>query len=214
MKLVYYGYRDWAFEVFRGVRTKEKYLVTTQDYDIVDSIKPDLVFFVGWSYKIPENIVNDYTCVCLHPSPLPKYRGGSPIQNQILRNEKDSSVSLFIMDEGLDTGDVLYQSEFSLSGSLDDIFDRIVTIGVRGINYITNNANNLNNIKTKQDDSVATFFRRKKQSDSEIKISDFEKYEPEYFYNKIRCLNNPYPNAFIRCKNGEKLFILSTRIES
>ena len=214
MKLVYYGYRDWAFEVFRGVKAKEKYLVTTQDYDIVDSIKPDLVFFVGWSYKIPENIVNDYTCVCLHPSPLPKYRGGSPIQNQILRNEKDSSVSLFIMDEGLDTGDVLYQSEFSLSGSLDDIFDRIVTIGIRGINYITNNANNLNNIKTKQDDSVATFFRRKKQSDSEIKISDFEKYEPEYFYNKIRCLNNPYPNAFIRCKNGEKLFILSTRIES
>ena len=214
MKLVYYGYRDWSFEIFKGIEAKEKYLVTTQDYDIIDSISPDLIFFVGWSYKIPEEIVSNYTCVCLHPSPLPKYRGGSPIQNQILRNEKESAVSLFVMDKGLDTGDILYQSEFSLRGSLDDIFDRITAIGTKGINTVVANADNLNNIKTKQDDSEATFFRRKKQSDSEINSTDFEKFEAEYFYNKVRCLNDPYPNAFIRCKNGEKLFILSTRIES
>jgi len=214
MKVLYYGYRDWAFKIFKGIELKNKYLSTTQDYDIIEKIEPDLVFFVGWSYKIPEHIVSNYTCVCLHPSPLPKYRGGSPIQNQILCDEKESAVSLFVMDEGLDTGDVLYQSNFSLDGTLSDILDRVSILGVRGINHIINSSGDLNNIRLKQDNSAATFFKRRKQSDSEIKLSDFEEHDPEYFYNKVRCLNNPYPNAFIRCKDGRKLFILSTRVES
>ena len=214
MKILYYGYRDWAYDIFKNIEINDKYLITTQDYDIIKNINPDMIFFVGWSYRIPEHVVDDYTCVCLHPSPLPRYRGGSPIQNQILRNEKESSVSLFIMDEGLDTGDVLYQSSFSLDGTLSEIFDRISILGIEGINYIINNFNDLNNIRLKQNSSDATFFRRRKQGDSEIKSSDFEKYKPEYFYNKIRCLNDPYPNAFIKCKNGQKLFILSAKIES
>ena len=213
MKILYYGYREWAFDVFRGIELKNKYLVTTRDYDIIENIKPDLIFFVGWSYIIPENIVKDYTCICLHPSPLPKYRGGSPIQNQILHNEKVSAASLFIMDEGLDTGDILYQSPFSLMGTLNDIFERISILGVEGINYIINNFSNLNDMKIKQDDSVATLFKRRKQSESEINPLEFKEYEPEYFYNKIRGLSDPYPNAFIKCKDGKKLFILATRVE-
>jgi len=213
MKIVYYGYRDWSFDIFRNVKLKDKYLITTQDYDIIESVDPDLVFFVGWSYIIPDHIVNNYTCVCLHPSPLPKYRGGSPIQNQILNNEKESAVSFFIMDEGLDTGDILYQSSFSLNGSLGDIFDRISILGDEGINYIIDNFNDLVKIRTKQNNNNVSFFKRRRKADSEIKLSDFEKYDPEYLYNKIRCLNDPYPNAFIKCKNGRKLFIISARIE-
>ena len=213
MKIVYYGYRDWSFDIFRNVKLKDKYLITTQDYDIIEGVNPDLVFFVGWSYIIPDHIVNNYTCVCLHPSPLPKYRGGSPIQNQILNNEKESAVSFFIMDEGLDTGDILYQSSFSLNGSLGDIFDRISILGDEGINYIIDNFNDLVKIRTKQNNNNVSFFKRRRKADSEIKLSDFEKYDPEYLYNKIRCLNDPYPNAFIKCKNGRKLFIISARIE-
>ena len=42
----------------------------------------------------------------LHPSPLPKFRGGSPIQNQIIRNKKKSMVTIFRINNILDGGDI------------------------------------------------------------------------------------------------------------
>ena len=50
----------------------------------------------------------------LHPSPLPKYRGGSPIQNQIIRGVVDSMVTIFVMNDKIDAGDIIAQSPFLL----------------------------------------------------------------------------------------------------
>ncbi|MDA7491754.1 formyltransferase family protein [bacterium] len=211
MKVVYYGYRDWSFKIFNNLNVTNKYLVTHKDYNIVNNIKPDLVFFVGWSDMIPKEIIDNNLCVCLHPSPLPKYRGGSPIQNQLLKNEKTSMVSLFIMDEGIDTGDILFQGKINLKGQLKDIFSEIVQQGSKGVNFIVDNFNEIPIIRNKQELSGGTFFNRLKPEDSELRLSDFENHGPEYFYNKIRGLDSPYPNAYIKCKNGEKLYILKTK---
>ena len=211
MKIVYYGYREWSFKIFNKLETPNKYLVTHKDYSIIDEIKPDLVFFVGWSDIVPQNIIENNLCVCLHPSPLPKYRGGSPIQNQLLKNEKNSMVSLFIMDNGIDTGDILFQSPISLLGELDNIFNEIVREGIKGINFIVDNFQEIPIFKKKQDLDSGTFFSRLKPTDSELKVEDFIEYGPEYFHNKVRGLSSPYPNAYIKCKNGEKLYILKTR---
>ena len=211
MKIIYYGYREWSFKIFNKLKTSDKYLVTHKDYNIIDTIKPDLVFFVGWSDMVPKEIIENNLCVCLHPSPLPKYRGGSPIQNQLLRNEKTSMVSLFMMDAGVDTGDILFQSPISLEGSLDDIFDNIITQGTIGIDFIVDNFDNIPIFREVQDLDSGSFFNRLKPSDSEIKVEDFINYNPEYFHNKVRGLSSPYPNAYIKCKNGEKLYIIKTK---
>ena len=57
-----------------------------------------------------------------HPSPLPKFRGGSPIQNQIINGKSDSAVSIFKISEKLDEGDIIYQKYLSLEGELSKIF--------------------------------------------------------------------------------------------
>ena len=74
--------------------------------DEIARFSPDLVLFYGWSDIIASEIISEYSCLMLHPSPLPKYRGGSPIQNQIINGEVDSAVSIFLMDEGIDTGPI------------------------------------------------------------------------------------------------------------
>jgi methionyl-tRNA formyltransferase len=97
----------------------------------IKDFKPDIILYYGWSWIISQEMINNYKCIMLHPSPLPKFRGGSPIQNQIIQNIKESAVTLFLMDDGIDTGDIIAQEKLSLLGHLDEIFERISKIGTR-----------------------------------------------------------------------------------
>ena len=212
MKIVFYAYRDWSKNIFKSILNCEKYLVSHNDFNCLEEIKPDLIFFIGWSEIIPSKIINKYTCICLHPSKLPKYRGGSPIQHQIINGENESAVSLFIMDEGIDTGDIIEQNNFSLLGTLDDIFDRITLIGIKSINKIINDFGNNKLIANPQDHKNATFFKRRKPHESEITLEELRNRSPLYIYNKVRALADPYPNAFLKCKNGEIIYIKEVKI--
>ena len=60
--------------------------------------------FYGWSWIVSKDLIENFTCLMLHPSPLPLYRGGSPLQNQIIEGKKTSKVSIIIMTEELDAG--------------------------------------------------------------------------------------------------------------
>ena len=211
-----FGYRDWSRKIYKKLKKKYGsninliYVTENNNLDqFIDQYNPILIFFIGWSWIIKETIIKNYECVCLHPSPLPKYRGGSPIQHQIINGEKDSAVTLFKMDMGVDTGDILYQKKISLSGDLKNIFNRIIDVGYRGICKIIE----CDYKAAKQNNNDATFYKRRTPKMSEIKIEDFIKYTAEQLHNKIRALQRPYPNAFIYCKNGKKLFLQKSRIE-
>ena len=209
------GYRDWAHDLFVNVdRCVIDNCVYVDDKDMLDTMideyEPKFIFFIGWSWIIKDDIINNYPCICLHPSPLPKYRGGSPMQHQIINGEKTSAVTLFEMDEGIDTGDILYQKEFSLDGDLNEIYRRIRDIGTDGVIEILENGYQ-NQIK--QNEEEATFYKRRKPSMSEITIDDISNFTASQLHDKVRALQDPYPNAFITCKDGTKLYIKRTEIE-
>ena len=214
------GYRDWSYNLYVNIRSEiiknipDHHVVYVDHKDLLEeNIKqynPKYIFFIGWSWIIKDDIINKYPCICLHPSLLPKYRGGSPMQHQIINGEKESAVTLFYMDEGIDTGDILFQKKFSLNGDLVDIYNRVTEIGSEGvIKIIQDGCDN----KIKQDESEATFYKRRKPSMSEIQVEDIRNFTSEELHNKVRALQDPYPNAFIRCKDGSKLFIKKTEIE-
>ena len=143
INILFCGYRDWSHNLFMNVRSEvikniPKYnVVYLDDKNLLDEkieqYKPKYIFFIGWSWIIKDDIINNYPCICLHPSPLPKYRGGSPMQHQIINGESDSAVTLFYMDDGIDTGDILFQKKFSLNGDLVDIYNRVSQIGSEGV---------------------------------------------------------------------------------
>ena len=204
------AYRDWGIDIFNKLKgIYDIVLIETPDQLTQLSNmfhKNDTIFFLGWSWIVDKNIIDNYNCICLHPSPLPKYRGGSPIQNQIINKEQVSAVSFFKMNDKLDQGKILYQAPFSLKGELSDIFSRIIELGTFGIHHIM--ASNPKGIK--QDESEATYCKRRKPEESEITIDEIMNKSAHELYDKVRMLNDPYPNAFIRCKNGDKLFITKT----
>ena len=224
LNILYCSYREWSnniltytkyllIEKYKELNVCFKHISCTEEL-IKENIKNyDLIFFIGWSELIPDEIVLNNYCICLHPSPLPKYRGGSPIQHQIINGHYNSAVSFFIMDSGIDTGDILYQVPISLTGDLSDIFSKIINISYPVICSIIKDYSINKILKgTPQNHYNATSLKRRTKKMSEIIISDFENYTATELYDKIRSLQDPYPNAFIRCKDNTILYITKAKI--
>jgi len=216
MRLACVGYRDWAFKIYKKIscNTSHKVLVLGfEDGYTVDKLtefNPDIVLFYGWSWKVEDKIIDNFFCIMLHPSRLPKYRGGTPIQNQIIRGVKESSVTLFLMDHGIDSGPILAQYPLSLSGGISEIFSRIENIGYKLTMEILEKDSL---IPVPQNKKHSTLFKRLKPENSEITIDEIKNKPAEYLYNKIRMLQNPYPNAFIKTFDGKKLMITCSHIQ-
>jgi len=173
----------------------------------IKDLKPDIILAYGWSYFIPNQIREICKVLVLHPSNLPKYRGGSPIQNQILDGINTTDVCIFIANKKIDSGPIIYREKLSLKGYLNEIFKRITTIGVRGTLKIIDDLKKGQLIKSYQNEKLATYKKRRKPSMSEIVLNDFVKFDAEYIYNKVRSLQKPYPRVFIKCKNNTKIYL-------
>lgn len=215
MKIVCVGYRDWALKIYKNVQeaVEHNFLLIESEEDFSEAkiyeFDPDLVLFYGWSKIISDKIINDYLCLMLHPSDLPKFRGGSPIQNQIINGVEQTKISIFRINSKIDAGDIVAKAPLDLTGSLSNIFDRITDAGTKlTIEFLYNGIQ-----FSPQDHSQATYFKRRSPEESEITLHELQNCSSEYLFNKIRMLDDPYPNAFIRGKNGKKIYIKKAEME-
>ena len=240
MNVLFVGYRKWAYQIcknlilYKSKNWKITAIITTDakeaDFSklslpvtvlndskkltikIIKKYKPRVLLFYGWSWLIPSEIYESYPCLILHTSPLPKYRGGSPIQHQIIAVETYSAATIFQADGGIDTGNIYSQTRFSLSGLLDGIFKQLVKVGIRDTIKVLDGIANHTLFPKPQDHTKATTFKRRKPHDSELTVNDFQTKTAKQLYDFIRALGDPYPNAYIQCKDG-KLFFTGARLE-
>jgi methionyl-tRNA formyltransferase len=215
MRVACIGYRSWALKIYTGLieSTNHTFLVIRDKNAIshkeFEAFKPELILFYGWSNYVPEEIIKKYTCLMLHPSPLPKFRGGSPIQNQIIRGITNSAITIFKMNEEVDSGEIWASEYLNLDNGIADIFDRMSEIGLRLSKKILDGDFQ----PYKQDDSEASFYPRRNPEDSEITLQELQQETGIYLFNKIRMLQYPYPNAFIITKDGCSLRILKAELD-
>ncbi len=95
---------------------------------ILDGLHPDLSVVVAYGKILPPEVLYlpKYHSINIHASLLPKYRGAAPIQWCVLNGEPKSGVTSMLMNEGLDTGDILLKAETEIpqnmtAGELHDI---------------------------------------------------------------------------------------------
>jgi methionyl-tRNA formyltransferase len=214
-QFLYVYYRDWAEKAYFEICLNLPFVTNNEDLLKYIEFNKDLkyIFFVGWSDLIGEEIINSYSCFCVHPSMLPLYRGGSPIQNQIIDGILDSGLTLFKMNSKIDSGPIFMQKFLSLRGTLDEIFTRISLLSADLIrNFILKIESEETFFLIDQDEEKATFCKRRKPSQSEITIEEIENTSALQLYNKIRSLDDPYPNAYIKCADGSKLILKKVSI--
>lgn len=98
------------------------------------SLSADIYLVVVYGKLIPKNILDlpRLGCVNVHPSLLPAYRGPTPYQQAILNGEKETGISIMLLDEGMDTGPVLATTKFTLDTqeTSETIQEKIITHGV------------------------------------------------------------------------------------
>lgn len=211
------GYREWSKYLTRVV--KQDYFEDVKHYTSTPSYlgQNSAVFFVGWSEMIPEGYYKHQPCFVLHPSPLPLYRGGSPIQHQIMNGEKVSAVTIFKLDPAypeVDSGPIVWQMGYSLEGSLEDILERIAEVGAMGVAACISKLRTGTLTAVPQVEGQWQVYKRRKPEESEIEAGAFYWYDAKDIHNKVRALQEPYPLPFVTCADGRRLYLLKTRVET
>lgn len=101
--------------------------------DVINEYQPDIIVVVAYGKILPKEILTSakYGCVNVHASLLPKYRGAAPIQWAVINGDSETGVTIMQMDEGLDTGDMLYVEKTPIgeNETSEELFDRLSLIG-------------------------------------------------------------------------------------
>ena len=127
-----------------------------------EAMKPDLQVMAFVTLFVPEEFLNipTYGSIQYHPSLLPAYRGASAINWPIIKGEKETGLSIFWPDNGLDTGDILIQKKTPISDTdtLGTVyFDRLFPMGVDAMLEGVDLVKAGKAPKIKQDESKATY---------------------------------------------------------
>lgn len=198
MKILIATHKSWnidrALKLKKTEISHEIRIVSQRDElttEMVEEYKPDYIFFPHWSFIIPPQIYERYNCVVFHMTDLPFGRGGSPLQNLIVRGYKTTKLSAIRVVKELDAGPVYLKEDLDLSGNAHEIYDRASSIIFeKMIPEILKGEI----VPEEQEGEVVTFRRRTKE-EGELKPD----MPLETIYDYIRMLDaEGYPRAFMK----------------
>ncbi|HWR22314.1 MAG TPA: methionyl-tRNA formyltransferase [Feifaniaceae bacterium] len=178
--------------------------------DRVAAAAPDFLFAIGISQIIPSGLLSAVRrrAIGFHPTALPRYRGRAPIPWMILLGERTPSISLFQMDEGMDSGDILHQEPYIIEDTdyASDVYRKVCIALAEGIKRSVPALYSGSAVFRKQEEEAATYLLVRRPEDGRI---DWRQ-DGKRIHTLIRAAAPPYPGAFAYYK-GEKIVI--TRAE-
>ena len=198
MRVIIATIKSWNIENAERLRKKyvgeHEILVLTDRKELcleqLGTFKPDFIFFPHWSYIIPPEIFEKYICVVFHMTDLPYGRGGSPLQNLIVRGNTKTKISAIRVEQEVDAGPIYMKEEVSLEGNAREIFEKISHIIFdRMIPRFWEE-----HLEPKEQQGEPVFFKRRTPQESELKPGQ----SLIEIYDYIRMLDaEGYPNAFL-----------------
>jgi methionyl-tRNA formyltransferase len=188
------GAKPWSREVFDDVICHYPGSWTYVDdpgrlAETVQMIRPRYAFFLHWSWKVQPDVLGAAECVNFHMTDVPYGRGGSPLQNLIIRGHKETKVTALGMVDEMDAGPVYAQRVLALHGTAEEVYGRAMRTAAEMIGGIAATEPQ----PVAQTGEVVTFKRRKPGESEMPRLDDLEAV-----YDFIRMLDaDGYPKAFI-----------------
>ncbi len=138
--------------------------IKVEEEDVIDKLvaqKIDLGIVADFSFIIPKKILQTpkLGLINLHFSLLPKLRGASPVQQAILQGLDVTGITYFVMDEGMDTGDILKQIEYKMRGkeTSEELYKTLFSLATENFPEVVNNYAAGKTEPNKQDNKQATY---------------------------------------------------------
>lgn len=157
--------------------------------DFVRMLSPRYIFFLHWSWKVPAPIVKQFECVCFHMTDVPFGRGGSPLQNLIVRGYRETRLTALRMTGEFDAGPVYWKEVLSLDGGAEEIYLRTGQLSAKMIQQIIREE-----MTPVAQQGAAVNFKRRTPAESEIQRSA----SLGELFDFIRMLDaEGYPRAFV-----------------
>jgi methionyl-tRNA formyltransferase len=122
--------RELGLPVFQPDKVKDPSFM-----ELLEKLQPEMIAVVAFGQILPKAVI-DYPplkCLNIHPSLLPKYRGAAPMNWSIINGDTKTGVTIMLMDEGMDSGDILLQEETPLgpAETYGELHDRLAQAGAR-----------------------------------------------------------------------------------
>lgn len=166
----------------------------------IRSLSPDIIFCFGWSSLIKREllILPPMGILGYHPAKLPKNRGRHPLIWSLLLGLKKSASTFYFMNEDADSGDILSQSDFTISHTDDaqTLYTKVTQVALEQIEKFMPQLISNNYDTVQQNHLIANTWRKRSKIDGKI---DF-RMSSEAIYNLVRALTRPYVGAHIEYK--------------
>ena len=176
-----------------------------ENLEILRSIEPDYIFVIGLSQLVKSDLL---ACakkgvIGYHPAPLPKFRGRAAIVWQILLGIKETAVSLFYLDEGTDSGDIICQEKFTIGDNdyAEDVLEKAKEAALRAISKGIDLILDPEFVPQKQNHNDATYLLKRNPEDGKIDWNS----DGQYIQRFVRAVSKPYPGAFSEYEGREKV---------
>ena len=166
----------------------------------------DWLFIIGWSQIARSELLNTPKkgCIGMHPTLLPVGRGRAAIPWAIIKGLDKTGVTMFKLDEGVDTGDIITQGEITLDNEITatELYDKVnrmhtQLIRDKWVDIISDNIR-----PKKQNEKLATEWPGRKPEDGQITIN----MTMDEAHTLVRATTHPYPGAFF-LTNDSKIII-------
>lgn len=221
MKILFCVYREWALKIasmFAAALPQDAVGIARTPQEMEHRVLEadwDVLVLIGWSWKVPAHICNSRLVIGMHPSDLPQFAGGSPIQNQILAGLTRTKATLFKLNEQFDQGEIIDKEAFSLEGHLEEVLEDIGRATYSLVNRFIENFPH--NTYTPQPSGHAHVVKRLKPEDSKLpavrrqisggdgEVSGGPALTCRQLWDFIRCREDPYPNAYFEDETGRLL---------
>lgn len=187
----------------RKKKIKFSIIKDLKNKNVYDKIKrlSDLNIICGFPYIFKKRLINlnKYGTINCHAGRLPNYRGGSPLQWQMINGEKKIGLSVIKINEGIDTGDIV--NSITFANKKKYTINDLHSIANKKFPFMVYQAiQDLINKKKlkKQPKKNKMYYKQRTESDS---LLDFKKYTFKKNNLFIKALQDPYPNAFFNILN-------------
>lgn len=175
-------------------------ILTPKSLKTETPVPADIAVVVAYGLILPPHFLQAYKygCINLHPSLLPKWRGAAPIQRAAMSSHDITGITFMLMNDGLDTGDIIKQYSLKISNEDDaqTLHDKLAAMGSHNIAGLLKDIEQGSATYTPQNELEATYADKITSNDE---IINWE-LDAEVIFRQIRSLS-PKPCASFKIGN-------------